>query len=260
MRFTPNLRALIGVGAAALTFGLAAQAAAADDGGPQPPPFERQHGPIITAPIPPLPPAPPITPPTDITVVPPAPPITPPTDITVVPPAPPITPPTDITVVPPPPLTLPGGLPTTNPHDATTESGSASGDATTPPPAAGSDGSGSADGASVRQPWDPDQLSVEITLAQVQCDGTIHVEFGTVASPDPGWTTNHLILFNSNSDPAELHAVESAGNPANGTYVFEHPAAATETYRVLVVALFDPVNVAGAKAIDEAQTIPAQGC
>jgi hypothetical protein len=259
MRFTPNLRALVGVGAAALTLGLAAQAAAADDGGgPQPPPFERQHGPIITAPIPPLPPAPPITPPTDITVVPPAPPITPPTDITVVPPAPPLTLPPDVTVVPPPPLTLPGGLPT-NPDDATTEPGTATADATTSP-AAGSDESGAANGANVRQPWEPDQLSVDITLAQVQCDGTIHVEFGTVASPDPGWTTNHLVLLNPIDNPTQLEAFESPDNPANGTYVFEQPAVATETYRVLVVALFDPVNVAGAKAIDQARTIPAQGC
>jgi hypothetical protein len=247
MTLTHHLRAVVGVGVAALTLGLAAHAASADNGGePQPGPFERHHSPIISAPITPLPPAPPITLPGDVTVVPQAPPLTLPGGVPTVPDGPP--------------LTSPGGLPT-NQEENTAEPGPTTGDTNTPPAAAaGSDATVAVDVDTEPQPWIAEAASVDIALAQVKCDGTIHLEFNTVASPDPGWTANHVVMFDAVSSPAELHAVESTGHPANGAFVFEQPGTATETYRVLVVALFDPDNTDGAKAIDEAETVPAPSC
>jgi hypothetical protein len=237
-RLATSICTVLGASVAALTLGLAAQPAAADDGANPPPwPPERTHSPIT------LPP--------DVTVVPPAPPLTLPPDVTVVPPAPP--------------LTLPGGIPTvpdgatTDPGTATTDPGTAT-DATTPPPGSGSGGTVDADGDGAPDPWDPEAVSVDIALAQVECDGTIHVEFATVASPDPGWPADHVVMFNPVDNPAELHAFESSGNPANGAFTFEQPGTATGTYRVLVVGLFDPEITEGVKAIDEAETVPAPAC
>ena len=106
----------------------------------------------------------------------------------------------------------------------------------------------------------PSQYTVTVTHAEVSCDGTIHVEYDTVAIPEPPAAANHLVVFNPSADPADFHVVETTGNPANGSFTFEQLGQVPGSYRLFVVAAFDPINPAGPLAVDQADVLPAPGC
>lgn len=106
----------------------------------------------------------------------------------------------------------------------------------------------------------PEQYTVDVTFAVVECDGTIHVEFDTVASPQPETASNHLVVFNPASNPVDFHVVETKGNPANGSFEFEDAGSVEDSYRVYVIAQFDAVNPDGPVAVDHVDVLPATEC
>jgi hypothetical protein len=104
------------------------------------------------------------------------------------------------------------------------------------------------------------EFTVVIDRAEVACDGTIHVEYSTTADPPTDALTNHLVMVNPTDDPTAFTVVETAANPANGSFVFDGPGAPALTYRVFVIGLFDPIDPDGPKAIDQADVAVVEGC
>jgi hypothetical protein len=105
-----------------------------------------------------------------------------------------------------------------------------------------------------------EQYAVNVTAARVECDGRIHVEYDTIAQPQPPLAANHLVVFNPFSNPTDFHVVETQGNPANGSFTFEELGSIEDGYRVFVVADFDPASEAGPVAVDQADVLAAPGC
>jgi hypothetical protein len=105
-----------------------------------------------------------------------------------------------------------------------------------------------------------EQYTVEVTSAQVDCDGTIHVEYDTVADPQPATASNHLVVFNPSSNRVDFHVVETVGNPANGSFAFDEAGSIEDSYRVFVIVQFDAVNPGGPVAVDQVDVLPAAGC
>jgi hypothetical protein len=116
------------------------------------------------------------------------------------------------------------------------------------------------EGSDANGPATPAQYSVTVTRAEVGCDGIVRVEYDTVAIPEPLLTANHLVVFNPSAAPADFDVVETTGNPANGSFTFEQPGQIAASYRLFVVAAFDPVNPAGPLAVDQVDVLPAPGC
>ena len=104
------------------------------------------------------------------------------------------------------------------------------------------------------------EYTLDITAAQINCDGTIHVEYATTATPEPPNAADHLVVFNPTSNPVDFHVVETVGNPANGAFAFEQLASNTDTYRVFVIALFEPTNLEGPKLVDQTDVLLAPNC
>ena len=104
------------------------------------------------------------------------------------------------------------------------------------------------------------EYTLDITAAQINCDGTIHVEYATTASPEPPNAADHLVVFNPTSNPVDFHVVETVGNPANGAFAFEQTASIADTYRVFVIALFEPENLEGPKLVDQTDVLLAPDC
>jgi hypothetical protein len=102
--------------------------------------------------------------------------------------------------------------------------------------------------------------TVEINIAQVNCDGMIHVEYSTTADPPPAGPANHIVMFSPTGSPASFTVVETADNAPEGSFVFDGPGAPDLTYRVFVIGLFEPANPDGPKAIDEAAVVVVEGC
>ena len=121
-------------------------------------------------------------------------------------------------------------------------------------------GATATDGSDANAPGAPAQYSVTVTRAEAGCDGTLRVEYDTVAIPEPPLPANHLVVFNPVANPADFQVVEMTGNPANGSFTFEQPGQFVGPYRLFVVAAFDPVNPAGPLAIDQVDMLPAPGC
>jgi len=105
-----------------------------------------------------------------------------------------------------------------------------------------------------------DGYTLDITAAQVNCDGTIHVEYATTATPEPPTAADHLVVFNATSNPADFRVVETVGNAPNGAFVFEQLGSNTDTYRVFVIALFEPTNLEGPKLVDQTDVLLAPNC
>lgn len=104
------------------------------------------------------------------------------------------------------------------------------------------------------------EYTLDITAAQVNCDGTIHVEYATTATPEPPTAADHLVVFNATSNPADFRVVETVGNAPNGAFVFEQLGSNTDTYRVFVIALFEPTNLEGPKLVDQTDVLLAPNC
>lgn len=110
-------------------------------------------------------------------------------------------------------------------------------------------------------PGDPsEQYTLDVTAAQINCDGTIHVEFATTATPEPPNAADHLVVFNPTSNPLDFHVVETVGNAPNGAFVFEQLGSIDDTYRVFVIALFEPTNLEGPKLVDQTDVLLAPEC
>jgi hypothetical protein len=104
------------------------------------------------------------------------------------------------------------------------------------------------------------EYTLVIDLAQVNCDGTIHVEYATTADPAPATLANHIVMYNPTGSPTAFTVVETADNAPNGSFVFDGPGAPDLTYRVFVIGLFDPVDPDGPKVIDQADVALVDGC
>ncbi len=104
------------------------------------------------------------------------------------------------------------------------------------------------------------EYTLDITAAQINCDGTIHVEYATTATPEPANAADHLVVFNPTSNPVDFHVVETVGNPANGAFTFEQLASIADTYRVFVITLFEPENLEGPKLVDQTDVLLAPNC
>jgi hypothetical protein len=102
--------------------------------------------------------------------------------------------------------------------------------------------------------------TVEIDVAQVNCDGTIQVEYSTTADPAPAGPANHIVMYNPTGSPTAFTVVETGDNAPSGSFSFDGPGAPDLTYRVFVIGLFDPANPDGPKAIDEADVVLVDGC
>jgi hypothetical protein len=111
-----------------------------------------------------------------------------------------------------------------------------------------------------QQPGILQQLELRINAATVRCEGVIEIGYDTTATPDTGLLANHLVIVNPVSNPASFATQEVIGQPANGTFVFETPGNAGETYRAFVIALFDPTVATGAKLIEQVDVLPAADC
>jgi hypothetical protein len=68
------------------------------------------------------------------------------------------------------------------------------------------------------------------------------------------------VVLNPSSNPADFHVVETVGNQANGSFTFEQPGSVADSYRLFVIAAFDPANPDGPLAVDQANVPPAAGC
>ena len=106
----------------------------------------------------------------------------------------------------------------------------------------------------------PEGYTLDITASQINCDGTIHVEYATTATPEPPTAADHLVVFNPTSNPADFHVVETFGNAPNGSFTFEQLGSVDDTYRVFVIALFEPTNLEGLKLVDQADVLFAPDC
>lgn len=106
----------------------------------------------------------------------------------------------------------------------------------------------------------PEGYTLDIGAAQINCDGTIHVEFATTATPEPPNPADHLVVFNPTSNPLDFHVVETVGNAPNGAFVFEQIGSVDDTYRVFVIALFEPTNLEGPKLVDQADVLLSPDC
>ncbi|MDQ3542916.1 MAG: hypothetical protein M3431_03485 [Actinomycetota bacterium] len=104
------------------------------------------------------------------------------------------------------------------------------------------------------------EYTLDITAAQINCDGTIHVEYATTATPEPPNAADHLVVFNPTSNPVDFHVVETVGNAPNGAFVFEQLGSIADTYRVFVIALFEPTNLDGPKLVDQTDVLLAPNC
>ena len=104
------------------------------------------------------------------------------------------------------------------------------------------------------------EYTLDITAAQINCDGTIHVEYATTATPEPPNAADHLVVFNPTSNPVDFHVVETVGNAPNGAFVFEQLGSIADTYRVFVIALFEPENLEGPKLVDQTDVLLAPNC
>lgn len=113
---------------------------------------------------------------------------------------------------------------------------------------------------SAGQPSAEPVYTLVIDRAQINCDGTIHVEYTTTAEPALAVAANHIVMYNSMSSPAEFKVVETEGNPQNGSFVFDDPGVLDQTYRLFVIGLFEPAEPDGPKAIDQADVVLVGGC
>jgi hypothetical protein len=111
-----------------------------------------------------------------------------------------------------------------------------------------------------QQPGSAQQLGLRIGAAAVTCEGVIQISYDTTATPDTGLPANHLVTVNALSNPTAFQTQELIGRPANGSFVFEAPGIAGETYRAFVIVLFDPAVATGAKLIEQVDVLPAAGC
>jgi hypothetical protein len=82
----------------------------------------------------------------------------------------------------------------------------------------------------------------------------------TVTEPPPSLVADHFVLYHPVSDPTAVEVAHVGGNAPNGTFVHAQRGSAGETYRLIVVALFDPASVEGASAMDQAKTVATDGC
>jgi len=105
-----------------------------------------------------------------------------------------------------------------------------------------------------------EQYTLDITAAQINCDGTIHVDYATTATPEPATAADHLVVFNPTSNPADFHVVETVGNAPNGSFAFEQLGSIDDTYRVFVIALFEPTNLDGPKLVDQTDVLLSPDC
>jgi hypothetical protein len=103
-------------------------------------------------------------------------------------------------------------------------------------------------------------LDLQISAAEVTCDGAIELSYDTTANPDTGIPAGHLVVFSPLSDPTALEAREFTQRPANGAFMFAEPGTVGETYRIFLIAMFDPANVAGPKLIAQADALPTSAC
>jgi hypothetical protein len=158
-------------------------------------------------------------------------------------------------------VTVPGDSTTTAAETTTTETTTTTTTTTTTETTTTTDHAPTtlaADGPS--QPSSEPEYTVEINLAHVNCDGTIHVEYATTADPAPAAPANHIVMYNPTTSPAAFTVVETADNAPNGSFAFDGPGAPDLTYRVFVIGLFDPANPDGPKAIDEADVVLVGSC
>jgi hypothetical protein len=155
--------------------------------------------------------------------------------------------------------------PTTAPSTTLPTGESSTTAATTSPTTAGDDGSTTtalARESAGNEGVVPPQAvaAIDITSASVTCEGVIHVEYVTTVQPESRPVADHVVIFHPVGDPAAIEVAHVAGNVPNGSFVHERPGSTGETYRLNLIALFDPASVDGPTAMDQAETVPAADC
>ena len=88
----------------------------------------------------------------------------------------------------------------------------------------------------------PSDPALTITVAEVLCNGLIHVEYDTAANPAPADETSHVVLFNPSAHAVDFHVAEFTGQGPNGSFTFEQLGSVDDTYRVFVTVVFDPTT------------------
>lgn len=88
----------------------------------------------------------------------------------------------------------------------------------------------------------PSEPTLTITVAEVLCNGLIHVEYDTGANPAPADETTHLVVFNPSMNAVDFHIAEFAGQAPNGSFAFEQLGSIEDSYRVFVTVVFDPAT------------------
>ena len=152
------------------------------------------------------------------------------------------------TTTPPPPATQPGTPAPTQPPSGTTPAG------TTPATAAPAPTDAPDTTAAPLNPNPtlvttpepseppPSDPALTITVAEVLCNGLIHVEYDTGANPAPADEASHLVVFNPSMNAVDFHAAEFTGQTPNGSFTFEQLGSVDDTYRVFITVVFDPAT------------------
>jgi hypothetical protein len=101
---------------------------------------------------------------------------------------------------------------------------------------------------------------LEISAAASDCNGVVHVEYSTAALPEPAPAVDHLLVLTSLSDPAAVFAFQLIDQPVNGAFARDLAPPVPGGYRIVVVADFEPDNLAGILLVDEVEAAPASDC
>jgi hypothetical protein len=162
-------------------------------------------------------------------------------------------PPTLLTI---PPVTL-VTIPTSSSTDATTTLPTTTTPATsavTTEPASSAPVPGGSPGGDAIPPH------LEITTAVVDCSGLLHLEYFTEANPEPAPATDHVIVLSALTNPALVSARRLVEQHTNGTFGHDLQAPSVDSYRVVVVADFEPDNLDGVILVDEAEAVLPVDC
>jgi len=101
---------------------------------------------------------------------------------------------------------------------------------------------------------------VRITAASIDCAGMVHVTYDTGAAPALAPENEHVVMFSPASNPAAVTSQRLFQRPVNGTFTVDLQSPAPESYRVFVVADFEPATVDGVVLVDEADAAAPVDC
>ena len=102
--------------------------------------------------------------------------------------------------------------------------------------------------------------ALTITSAEVLCNGLIHVEYETAASPAPAERASHLVVFNPSQNVVDFHVAEFTDQVPNGSFAFEQLGSVEDSYRVFVTVVFDPSTPGSVSLTSWAEAAAAPGC